>query len=248
MNQKTDLANRRFAVFDIDGTLYRWQFFHELVHELASTGVLTANILETIDNQFHAWRNGDISFDDYEMTVVTIFQDFLTHIPIDAYDKACRTVVERSQHKLYYYPRQLVKKLQAEGYALIALSGSQQEMVEIFGKKYGFDLAIGALYERRGNQFTGKVLRSIYGRKGDIVRGLIEEYKLDTSSSVAIGDSDGDAGLLEVVTNPIAFNPASGLLERAKQEGWSIVIERKNMAYRLEKRGADIILAETIIY
>ncbi len=37
--------------------------------------------------------------------------------------------------------------------------------------------------------------------------------------------------MLELVTNPIAFNPDEGLLKLAGNNNWTVVIERKNLAY-----------------
>ncbi len=39
--------------------------------------------------------------------------------------------------------------------------------------------------------------------------------------------------MLEFVENPIAFNPEDTLFEKAKEQGWKIVIERKNVTYEL---------------
>ncbi|MDB5164640.1 MAG: family hydrolase, partial [Candidatus Saccharibacteria bacterium] len=36
------------------------------------------------------------------------------------------------------------------------------------------------------------------------------------------------------VEQPIAFNPSKDLFEHAQKEGWNVVLERKNMVYRLE--------------
>jgi phosphoserine phosphatase len=40
--------------------------------------------------------------------------------------------------------------------------------------------------------------------------------------------------MLEMVDEPIAFNPEQHLFEHAKRKGWKIVVERKNMFYEME--------------
>lgn len=242
------LTGRRFAIFDIDGTLYRWQLFHELVRELTFTDVFPDNVFHDLERDFNAWRAGDISFDTYELGVVEILNTYLPLIPVRTYEAACQKVVAQSKHKTHYYTRQLLRQLKSENYVIIAISGSQQELLQTFGEHYGFDIVIGTMYEREGNHFTGEITRRVVGHKPELLAELINTHALATTGSVAIGDSDGDASILQMVERPIAFNPASGLFERAKREGWSIVIERKNIAYRLEKRGADLVLAETIVY
>jgi phosphoserine phosphatase len=86
------------------------------------------------------------------------------------------------------------------------------------------------------------------GRKAVILQELVNEHGFSLEGSVAIGDSDGDIELLSAVEKPIAFNPSEGLFEHAKTAGWPIVIERKNIAYHLERKDDALVLAKTIIY
>lgn len=243
-------TGKKYAVFDIDGTLYRWQLFHEVVQGLTSSSVFPSSVFHELEQRYNGWRGGDISFDAYENTVVDILNRYLPLVPVRTYEAVCRKVIADGKHKTYYYPRALLRELKAQDYVIIAISGSQQELLDAFGEHYGFDIVVGTIYERTsdGKHFTGDMTRRAIGRKPAILRELIRTHQLDTADSLAIGDSDGDSAILECVARPIAFNPAAGLFERAKRDGWSIVVERKNIAYRLEKRGADLVLAETIVY
>lgn len=239
---------RRFAVFDIDGTLFRWQLFHELVQELALAGVFPQTTFQDATLAWNKWRGGELKFSEYEPIIIDTLVRYLPLVPVAAFEAACDKVIAQSGHKLYYYPKKLLRDLQKQGYVIIAISGSQQELLERFGQKYGFDIVVGALYERKGNHFTGTITRKTVGRKNTILRQLVEEHSLTLEGSYAIGDSDGDIQTLELVENPIAFNPSAELFEHAKTQDWPIVIERKNIAYRLEGQGAALVLAETIVY
>lgn len=238
----------KFAVFDIDGTLYRWQLYHELVQTLAIDGVLPGNTYTELDIHWNKWRGGEISFDEYEQFVVRTMVSNLPNISVETFEATCDKVVEQSSHKTNFYPKTLLKSLKDQGYKIIAITGSQQELIERFGKKYGFDIVAGAVYERQDGKFTGNITRPTIGKKAEILKTLVAQNNLDWYDSLAIGDSDGDATILELVERPIAFNPSAGLFERAQRDGWPIVIERKNIAYRLEKSEHGLILAETIIY
>lgn len=242
------MNQRKFAVFDIDGTLYRWQLFHELVEELALSDVFPEKIFHSVDNAWNDWRGGNLGFHGYENLVVKTLIEHLPHIPINAFEAACDAVIARSGHKLHAYPKQLLQTLKKDGYVIIAISGSQQELLDRFGELHGFDIVIGAVYERKNEHFTGKVERMTIGHKAELLTELIRTENLTLEGSVAIGDSDGDGDILELVERPIAFNPSEGLFAQAKQRGWSIVVERKNIAYRMEGRDDALVLAETIVY
>lgn len=239
---------KKFAVFDIDGTLYRWQLYHELVQMLALQGVFPDQTYTQLDQQWNKWRGGEVSFDDYESYVIQTMVENLPTIPIQAFETACDTIIEQSAHKTHHFPRALLKDLRGQDYTIIAITGSQQELIERFAKHYDIDIAIGATYERKKDRFTGAITRPTIGHKPEILQALVREYKLTWDSSLAIGDSDGDITLLQLVQRPIAFNPSAGLFKHAEKHNWPIVIERKNIAYRLEGGADGLVLAETIIY
>lgn len=228
----------KFAAFDIDGTLFRWQLFHELVFALKDMGCFDDKTSKELDEAFLAWRGWHMSFDDYEMKVVQAIETNLASLPPGGFDTAAIGIVKKSGHKVYKYTRDLITRLKKDGYHIIAISGSQQEVIEPFAELYGFDGCIGALYERKAGLFTGKKLRHIPGNKATLLKEYIETNELDYRDSVAVGDSAGDIPMLELVDHPIAFNPAHDLMEFAMQAGWKIVLERKNVAYELE-RGQD---------
>ena len=236
----------KFAAFDIDGTLFRWQLFHELVFALKEMGCFDDETSKGLDEAFLAWRGWKMPFDDYEMYVVRAIENNLASIPPSGFDRAAKQIVERSGHKVYKYTRDLITTLKKDGYHVIAISGSQQEIIEPFAELYGFDGCIGALYERKDGMFTGKKLRHIPGNKATLLKEYADKHTLDFADSVAVGDSAGDIPMLEIVENPIAFNPAHDLLEHATSRGWRIVIERKNVAYELQKgHDGPYILAST---
>lgn len=248
LSRSFPVSAKKIAVFDIDGTLYRWQLFHELVEELTMAEVFPDNTFREVDTAWNDWRGGKLHFHGYESLVVETLMKYLPLIPISTFEAACDKVIAQSSHKLHAYPRQLLKDLREQGYTIVAISGSQQELLDRFAKKHDIDIAIGAVYERKDGRFTGETSRMTIGRKAIILQELVDEHGFTLEDSVAIGDSDGDIELLSAVERPIAFNPSEGLFEHAKTTGWPIVIERKNIAYRLERKDDALILAETVIY
>lgn len=242
------MSLRKFAVFDIDGTLYRWQLFHELVEELTIADVFPSNTFRDIDAAWNDWRGGEVSFHGYESLVVKTLLEYLPLIPIATFEAACDKVVAQSGHKLHAYPKRLLEQTKADGYTTIAISGSQQELLERFSARHGFDIVVGAEYERKNGHFTGVELRRTVGRKAEILRDLINEHDLTLEGSIAIGDSDGDIDMLQTVERPIAFNPSEELFRTARDAGWPIVIERKNIAYTIKEQSGALVLAETTIY
>lgn len=236
----------KFAVFDIDGTLIRWQLYHTVVDRLAKKGALGKKAAKDFDEARMRWkRREDIeSFRTYELTLIHTFEQALTRINGDLFDSIIQDVIEEYKHQTYRYTRNLLTELRQKGYFLLAISGSHHEIVAEMAKHYGFDDYVGSQYPRKNGRFTGeKIIASL--NKGKLLQKMIRKHKLDVSDSYAIGDSSSDAALLEMAENPVAFNPDQKLFRTAQTNGWKIVIERKNMVYELEKQDGRYILAKT---
>ena len=237
---------KKIAVFDIDGTLFRWQLYHELVFELKALGRFTKQESEALDVALISWQAKHISWRDYEHLVIHTIDKHLTTIKPSELEQAAQSVVERSGHKIYSYTAKLLKRLQDEGYYTLALSSSQREIAAQFAAKYDFSDCIGQTYERTGDTYTGAKQVIVHGRKDVLINEYLSKHTdLTLEDSIAVGDSGGDISMLELVTHPIAFNPSEELLESALENSWKIVIERKNIAYTLEAQDGHVVLAKT---
>jgi phosphoserine phosphatase len=116
--------------------------------------------------------------------------------------------------------------------------------VEMMADYYGFDDFVGREDEQENGRFTGKSTTPVFG-KDSALKGLIEKNSAILRGSYAVGDSHSDIKMLEMVDNPIAFNPEKRLFDHAVSKGWRIVVERKNMIYELETNGKGYTLVET---
>jgi HAD superfamily hydrolase (TIGR01490 family) len=239
------MPQRKFAAFDIDGTLFRWQLFHEFVFALKDGGFLDPGATQAIDDSFLDWTARKIPFTDYEKTVVAAFKSSITTLSTDDLEKISDQVVKKSSHKVYKFTREYIRDLKKQGYFLLAITGSHQEIAQPFAEMYGFDDCIGAIIERKGTSFTGDVSRYTYGRKDEIIKEYAKEHNLTFTDSVVVGDSEGDISMLALAEKPIAFNPTHELMTAAIERGWEIVVERKNVAYRLRgEKDGTYLLAE----
>lgn len=226
--------SKKFAVFDIDGTIFHWQFFHELFDELVEAHVIDQAIADRVLEKRRKWRQGIVNWSEYELTLVEALNSGIIGIDKAFLEAISERIVTAKGKVLYHYTRDLLRDLQSKGYTTIVISGSQQTLVERFAKTYNIDIALGLDYEFSDNKLVS-IKRSIFGQKDTLLKQVVDEHGLGWTDSYAIGDTSGDASMLDLVEHPIAFNPDAKLLEIAKDKGWKIVIERKSLSYTLEK-------------
>ena len=234
---------RPFAVFDIDGTLIRWQLYHAIADELVKLGHISPNDFAAIKEARMVWkrREHSESFREYEEKLVGLYSRALVNLSFYVFTKAAGAVFDEYKDQAYTYTRDLIKELKAKGYLLFAISGSQTEIVEKIASHYGFDDFVGTVFAHEGDKFTGQITAPL-GKKHEVLQNMINKHNAESKGSVGVGDSTGDISMLELVEKPVAFNPEQKLFNHAKKMGWTIILERKNMVYELEEKNGRYYL------
>ncbi|MGH7157345.1 MAG: HAD family hydrolase [Candidatus Saccharimonadales bacterium] len=236
---------RRFAVFDIDGTLIRWQLYHALADTMARQGHIKPEVYRSMKDARMQWkRRTGGGFKSYETRVIEVYETALRNLAITQLEQGIEAVFEEYKDQVYTYTRDLIARLKKENYLLLAISGSQTEIVSKIAGYYGFDDYVGTVYERTGRGFSGnKTIGSL--NKDKTIVFLAQKHGCGFKESIGVGDSRSDIAMLKLVEHPIAFNPEDTLFEAARRQGWKIVLERKNMVYELEKIGKKYELVKT---
>lgn len=238
---------RKFAVFDIDGTYFRSALYWEVALAMARAEKLHPEVNQMALELYSSWKRREHkrSFEDFDYKTVAKINEVLADIDPAHYDHILKEALPPLLDHVYVYSKELKEKLQAEGYFIIAISGSRREEVDIFAKYHGFDDWAGQIWHRtdNGKKFTGEVTPT-YKDKHLLLEEFVKKHSLTYKDSYGVGDTGGDISMLETVDNPIAFNPNHILLEHARKKGWKIVIERKSIAYELESKNGTHILAK----
>jgi HAD superfamily hydrolase (TIGR01490 family) len=235
-NNKKTHTPRKVAFFDIDGTVFRSSLLIELVDNLIQEGIFpkTAEKFYRVEKQ--AWLDRQDSYEKYIEAVVASFIKHIKNVPYKSFMEVAEDIVEKNKDHLYVYTRDLIKDLKKRGYFLIAISQSPKGVLSKFCANLGFDKVYGRLYELGPeDQFTGEVTDvHLIENKANIVKRAVEKENLTLKNSFAVGDTEGDIPMLELVENPICFNPNSKLYKYAKINKWTVMVERKDVVYEIK--------------
>jgi len=226
----------KIAVFDIDGTIFRKNLAFELINELAWMKVFRREVRKELVQLYTSWLDHHGTYEEYRKALVKLYVENIKGCTRDQIIEASQVVVPFFKDRTYIFADNLITELKKKGYHLIAVSGSPIEIVEEYNKHLKFDAVFGTVYELDDKGlYTGKEAFAPTAHKGHVVRQYAAENKLTLEDSYGVGDTESDAKFLEIVTNPIAFNPNLNLKTIAEEHGWRIVVEKKDVIYEINK-------------
>jgi HAD superfamily phosphoserine phosphatase-like hydrolase len=230
------MAKRRVAVFDIDGTIFRSSLLIELVEELISLGKFPDSVRRTYSKSQQDWLNRKGSYEKYISDVVLAFDRNIHGVKEEDLLIAVKQVIAAQQHHVYRYTRDMVKKLKRQKYFLLAISHSPRYAVDDFCNKMGFDKIYGRIFElNRSKRFTGRIFYSeLIADKAKILKRAVVKEGLTMKGSIGVGDTESDIKFLKLVDKPICFNPNRKLYQAAKRNNWPVVVERKDVVYKIK--------------
>ena len=227
------MDKRRIAVFDVDGTIFRSSLLIQLVEQLIRDKIFPEDAQAFYSHEYEKWLDREGSYEDYIMAVVKAFRAHLKGVHYGALAEAAEKIVAVQWKRTYRYTRDLLKELKEKNYYLLAVSHSPKTVLDKFCPRLGFDKTYGLIYEIGATElFTGKIAdEHIIMNKSNILRRVIEKEGLLLDGSMGVGDTESDVSFLELVSEPVCFNPNMKLYKHAKRMGWKVIVERKDVIY-----------------
>ena len=229
------VKKNKLAIFDIDGTIFRKNLAFELIDELAWMNLFSKKVRNELVQLYTSWLDHKGVYEDYRKALVALYGENIRGCRQEEVIAASKKVVPFYKDRTYVFTNNLIKKLKEENYNIIAISGSPSEIVEEYNRYLGFDAVFGTVYELdKEGVYTGQAIFEPPKHKDHVVRQYLTENGLTLEGSYGVGDTESDAKVLDMVKNPIAFNPNSNLKEIAEKKGWRIVVEKKDVIYEIK--------------
>ncbi len=235
----------KLAIFDIDGTIFRKNLHFELINELSWMKVFPAVARNELVKIYTNWLEHEGTYEDYRQALVALYSEHIKGCPQSEVIRASKLLIPFHAKRTYIFAERLIKKLRAENYRMLVISGSPLEVVEEYNRQYlNFDAVFGSIYEVDSHGlYTGVASFEPSKNKGHLVEQYLYEHKLSLAESYGIGDTESDSSFLKLVEHPIAFNPNMNLKDEAQKNGWRIIVEKKDVIYEM----TDTYLNEPIL-
>lgn len=226
-------SQRKVAVFDIDGTIFRSSLLIEILDALIQERIFPKRVTKEYARSYNNWLNRVGTYEEYIGDIIKTFNKHIKGVRYKDYFKVAKRVSDFHKNRVYRYTRDLVKKLKNKGYFLLAISHSPKEVVHEFCNLMNFDKFYGLIYKvDECGLLTGKRDNIIFD-KSVLLKRAVKLNNLTLKDSVGVGDSESDIAILRMVERPICFNPNQKLYKYAKRRGWTVVVERKDVIHQL---------------
>lgn len=129
----------------------------------------------------------------------------LKGVTIKELRRCSKAEVEEHGRRLHIYPRDLAVRLKRAGYFLLAISGSPEEILDLFLSYLGFDRYYGTVLARDDEgRYTGAQISTPFDNKRRMLERFLEETGMGLEGSVGVGDTLSDVGFLEMVETPVS--------------------------------------------
>ena len=117
-----------------------------------------------------------------------------------------------------------IREHQAQGHAIVLLSGSLDFLLRPLKEYVGADHLIAARMAVADGKLTGKIVGNYpFGSyKASLIQHFAEEHGLDFSQSYAYADHYTDHELLRLFGTPVVINPKPKMQALARREGWTV--------------------------
>lgn len=228
------MKKTKLAVFDIDGTIFRKNLAFELINELAWLKIFKREIRDKLVELYSQWLDHKGTYEEYRKALVNLYVENIKGCHENDIKKASRIVVPFFKDRTYIFANKLIRTLKKKNYCIVAISGSPSEIVEEYNRYLQLDAVFGSVYEKNEKGFyTGNAVFEPTINKGNVMKQYAVENGLTFEDSYGVGDTESDATFLDIVKYPIAFNPNLNLKKIAEEKGWEIVVEKKDVIYKI---------------
>ena len=107
-------AKQRFAVFDVDGTIFRSSLLIQVVNKLIAEDVFPKGAAQVYEKEYERWVNREGEYQEYIDAVVQAFLKHVKGVHYGVLADAAEQVVAEQWKRVYRYTRDLLKELKAK--------------------------------------------------------------------------------------------------------------------------------------
>jgi len=210
---------KKLALFDIDGVIYDGYSIFDQIQDQEKRGIIKSRTWDKILLELQAYKSGQKTYVEAANKMLEVSADSIRGLENTFWLDDTKKYMSRHMNKFFPYFKHLVNALK-DTHEIYFVTTNFQIIPQAIGEIFGINNYLSSRAEVVEGKFTGKVEFSMAGNKGIVAR-LINVY--GRLGSIAVGDSEDDADMLDLVEFPFVMEPNEKLAEIAKSKNWQIV-------------------------
>lgn len=210
----------KLAIFDFDGTIYKYETFNVLMHHLKAFDAkkyytFYAKILPV----YLAYKGKLLPEEKMKALLMQQYIRSLAHLSETEKNEFFASAARKMETDVNLDVIQRIREHKENGFSTLIVSGAFTPLLQAFLSVAPVDQVIGTDIPLQ----AGKIDHIHAERKTEVVQDAFSGTKIDWTESYAYGDSAADLAVLELVGNPVAVHPDETLAYTAKERGWEII-------------------------
>lgn len=210
---------KKLALFDIDGVVYEGHSIFDLIQDQEKSGFIKVGLWNQILDLLTKYKIGELAYTEAANGMLDLYAKSLQGKKYSEILEYNLDFVKRSKDKIFPYFEDLIPELQ-KTHDIHLVSTNFDFTVEAFVKHFNLGGFLSTKIAQDNGVVSDKIELSLSGNKG-IVEELIAKYGKE--GSIAVGDSENDADMLNKVDLPLVMEPNEKLQIIAKENNWQIV-------------------------
>lgn len=210
---------KKLALFDIDGVIYKGHSIFDLIQDQEKMGFIQKGLWDIILGLIGRYKSRELNYKEAADQMLLNYSKRLEGKKYNDILNYSFDFIERNKNKIFPYFTNLVSRLQIT-HDLYFITTNFDFMAEAFTKTFGLNGFLSSKIKKENDVIKEGVELSLGGNKG-IVINLINKY--GDGGSIAVGDSENDSDMLDLVKFPIVMEPDERLVKIAKNKNWQVV-------------------------
>ncbi|MBI5064790.1 HAD family phosphatase [Candidatus Woesearchaeota archaeon] len=207
---------------DFDGTLSDSDISMEFLNFLFENKLYSGKSYEEQMKLVKRFEERSISYEQWTDAWAVAWAQGLKGQEEEIINSASGDFYPSFRNNIYKSSFDLMKVFRDKNFYSVLVSVSAQEVINIAAQDLKMDDVIATRCETNGGIYTGRLLSNLHTLEGkeEAIRKYIFGTPLFLDLSVALGDTEHDAGMLSLVAHPVALNPSVSLDKIAKKNNW----------------------------
>ncbi len=229
---------KKIAAIDIDGTIYPDNLGQCLFEELVSRGLCRQQSWNHFIALISRYRQRTMSREELSERASEVYALGIKGLSPSDITAVAMDIWARKHGHLFTFTRPLIELLHEHGYISVLISSSPEEIVRLVAKTLRVEGYCASQFGLVQGRYSGTVvcMPALPGKKRQLLSEFIHTRlgrgSVDLSTSIAIGNTSGDASMLSMVGRPLVFEPDHSLLSSTEARQWPVV-NRENILFHV---------------